>query len=200
MRRTFEAVTRLLLRESLNQPVLLLVEDLHWLDSETQAWLTLFSDRVASARLLLLVNYRPEYQHGWGSKTYYTQLRLDPLGPQEAQELLTALLGDSTALQPLTQFILAKTERNPFFMEEMVQTLVDQGVLRRDPAGGMHLVAPVTSGALAALQLPPTVQGVLAARIDRLPADVKTLLQTLAVLGKEFAWSLLTVVADQPED
>src|SRR3989441_9057446 len=85
-------------------------------------------------------------------------------------------------------------------MEEMVQTLVDQGVLRREPAGGMQLVAPVTSGALAALQLPPTVQGVLAARIDRLPADVKTLLQTLAVLGKEFAWSLLTAVADQPED
>jgi class 3 adenylate cyclase/tetratricopeptide (TPR) repeat protein len=199
-RRTFEAITRLLLRESLNQPVLLLLEDLHWLDSETQAWLTLFSDRVASARLLLLVNYRPEFQHGWGSKTYYTQLRLDPLGPEEAHALLTALLGDSTALQPLTQFILAKTERNPFFMEEMVQTLVDQGVLRRDPAGGMHLVAPVTSGALAALQLPPTVQGVLAARIDRLPADVKTLLQTLAVLGKEFAWSLLTAVADQSED
>jgi predicted ATPase/class 3 adenylate cyclase len=199
-RRTFEAVTRLLLRESLNQPVLLLLEDLHWLDSETQAWLTLFSDRVASARLLLLVNYRPEYQHGWGSKTYYTQLRLDPLGPEEARALLTALLGDSKALQPLTQFVLAKTERNPFFMEEMVQTLVDQGVLRRDPAGGMHLVAPVTSSALAALQLPSTVQGVLAARIDRLAADEKALLQTLAVLGKEFAWSLLTQVTDQPDD
>ena len=85
-------------------------------------------------------------------------------------------------------------------MEEMVQTLVDQGVLRRDPAGGMQLAAPVTSSALAALQLPPTVQGVLAARIDRLPADVKTLLQTLAVLGKEFAWSLLTAVADQPDE
>src|SRR6266705_4678064 len=109
-RRTFEAITRLLLRESLNQPVLLLVEDLHWLDSETQAWLTLFSDRVASARLLLLVNYRPEYQHGWGSKTYYTQLRLDPLGPEEAHALLTALLGTDAALQPLKQFILAKTE------------------------------------------------------------------------------------------
>jgi len=155
--RTFDALKRLFLRESLNQPVLLLLEDLHWLDSETQAWLHLFSDRVASARLLLLVNYRPEYQHGWGSKTYYTQLRLDPLGPEEAHALLASLLGSDAALQPLTQFILAKTEGNPFFMEEMVQTLVDQGVLRRDPAGGMQLVAPVTSGALAALQLPPTV-------------------------------------------
>ena len=199
-RRTFEAITRLLLRESLNQPVLLLVEDLHWLDSETHAWLTLFSDRVATARLLLLVNYRPEFQHTWGSKTYYSQLRLDPLGPEEAHALLTALLGDSAALQPLKQFILAKTAGNPFFMEEMVQTLVDQGVLRHDPAGGMQLVSPVTSGALAALQLPPTVQGVLAARIDRLPAEEKALLQTLAVLGKEFAWSLLTQVTDQPDE
>jgi class 3 adenylate cyclase len=199
-RRTFEAITRLLLRESLNRPVLLLVEDLHWLDSETQTWLNLFSDRIATARLLLLMNYRPEYQHGWGSKTYYTQLRLDPLGPEEAHVLLTALLGSDAALQPLTQFILAKTEGNPFFMEEMVQTLVDQGVLRREPAGGVQLAAPVTRSTLAALQLPSTVQGVLAARIDRLPAEEKTLLQTLAVLGKEFAWSLLTAVAGQPDE
>jgi class 3 adenylate cyclase len=199
-RRTFEALTRLLLRESLNQPVLLLMEDLHWLDSETQAWLQLFSDRVATARLLLLVNYRPEFQHPWGSKTYYRQLRLDPLGPEEAHALLTALLGDSAAVQPLKAFILAKTGGNPFFMEELVQTLADQGVLRHDPAGGMQLVSPVTSGALAALQLPATVQGVLAARIDRLPADEKALLQTLAVLGKEFSWSLHTQVAAQPDE
>ncbi len=198
-RHTFEAITRLLLRESLNQPVLLLVEDLHWLDSETHAWLQFFSERVATARLLLLVNYRPEFQHPWGSKTYYSQLRLDPLGPAEAHELLTVLLGDSAALQPLKPFILAKTAGNPFFMEEIVQTLVDQGVLRRDPAGGMQLVSPVTSSTLAALQLPPTVQGVLAARIDRLPAEEKALLQTLAVLGKEFSWRLLTQVTDQSE-
>jgi class 3 adenylate cyclase len=191
-RHTFEAITRLLLRESLNQPVLLLLEDLHWLDSETQAWLQLFSDRVATARLLLLVNYRPEFHHGWGGKTYYRQLRLDPLESEEAHALLTALLGDSPAVQPLKQFILARTAGNPFFMEELVQTLVDERVLRHDPAGGMQLVSPVTSGALAALQLPATVQGVLAARIDRLPADEKALLQTLAVLGQEFAWSLLT--------
>src|SRR5215510_9525904 len=199
-RRTFEAITRLLLRESLNQPMLLIMEDLHWLDSETQAWLTLLSQRVATARFLLLVNYRPEFQHPWGSKSYYSQLRLDPLGPEEAHELLTALLGDSVTLQPLKQFTLAKTAGNPFFMEEMIQTLVDQGVLRHDPAGGMQLAAPMTSGALAALQLPPTVQGVLSARIDRLPADEKALLQTLAVLGKELAWSLLAQVTAQPEE
>jgi predicted ATPase len=199
-RQTFEAITRLLLCESLKQPVLLLVEDLHWLDGETQAWLNLFSDRVATARLLLLVTYRAEFHHGWGSKTYYSQLRLDPLGSEAAYALLAALLGDSEALPPLKAFILAKTSGNPFFMEELVHMLVDQGVLGREPSGGMQLVSPVTSSALAALQLPPTVQGILAARIDRLPATEKALLQTLAVLGQEFAWGLLTQVTDQSEE
>src|SRR5712692_5231153 len=115
-RRTFEAIKRLLLRESRNQPLLLIFEDLHWLDNETQAFLSLLGESVATACLLLLVNYRPEYQHSWGSKTYYTQLRLDPLGQEDAQELLTALLGDGVALQPLKHFILEKTEGNPFFI------------------------------------------------------------------------------------
>ena len=132
----------MLLRESLKQPLFLLVEDLHWLDRETEAWLNLLSERVATVRLLLLVNYRPEYQHAWGSKTYYTQLRLDPLGPDEAQELLTALVGDDAGatsrspLQGLKHLILDKTEGNPFFIEEIVQTLIEQKILVRDAAVG----------------------------------------------------------------
>jgi class 3 adenylate cyclase/predicted ATPase len=205
-RRTFEAISRVLLRESLNQPLFLLVEDLHWLDRETEAWLHLLSERVATARILLLVNYRPEYQHPWGSKTYYTQLRLDPLGREEAEALLTALLGESRGgvtqpRQGLKQLILAKTEGNPFFMEEIVQALVEQGVLVRDPgAGGVAFKPASTTTPLTKIQLPPTVQGVLAARIDRLGADEKALLQTLAVIGKEFSLSLLRYVVDKPED
>jgi predicted ATPase len=204
--RTFEAIKRLFVRESLNQPVLLMMEDLHWLDRETQAWLDLLSEGVATAQLLLLVNYRPEYQHAWASRTYYTQLRLDPLGQAEAEELLTALLGDDTGaigrspLQSLKHLILAKTEGNPFFMEEIVQALFEQGVLVRDPAGGPGFTPAAGITALTEMQLPPTVQGVLAARIDRLPPEEKALLQTLAVIGKEFALSLLTRVVDQPED
>jgi class 3 adenylate cyclase/predicted ATPase len=194
-RRTFEALTRLLLRESLNQPVLLLIEDLQWLDSETDAWLQELSERTASARILLLVNYRPEYQHSWGSKSYYTQLRLDPLGLEEAQELLTALLGNGAGLESLKHLILAKTEGNPFFMEELVQALADQGILARVEGGGARLIRP-----LMAIQVPPTVQGVLAARIDRLPAAEKALLQTLAVVGKEFPWRLLMQVVAQPDE
>src|SRR5438552_18719040 len=100
-RRTFEAIKRLLVRESLNQPLVLVFEDLHWLDGETQAFLLLLSESVATARILLLVNFRPEYRHEWSNKTYYTQLRLDPLGQGEAEELLTFLLGSATSLQAL---------------------------------------------------------------------------------------------------
>src|SRR5438552_341439 len=197
--RTFEAITRVLLRESLNQPLLLLIEDLHWLDSETEAWLQLLSERVPTVPILLLVNYRPEYQHVWGSRTYYTQLRLDALGWEEAHELLTALLGHDPSLQALKQLILARTEGNPFFMEELVQALLEQGVLRRESTVGDQVTRVSLTRPLTALQLPPTVQGILAARMDRLPADDKALLQILAVIGKEFPLSLLTQVVGQPE-
>jgi class 3 adenylate cyclase/predicted ATPase len=204
--RIFDAITQVLLRETLKQPVFLLIEDLHWLDRETEAWLYLLSERLATVRLLLLVNYRPEYQHAWGSKTYYTQLRLDPLGPAEAQELLTALVGEEggvhggAALQALKHLILDKTEGNPFFIEEIVHGLVEQGVLVRAGAGGEQPPVARLARPLAEIQLPATVQAVLTARIDRLPAAEKALLQTLAVLGKTFAWSLLARVVAQPEE
>ena len=123
----------MLLRESQVQPLLLVFEDLHWIDSETQALLDSLVESLPTARLLLLVNYRPEYQHGWGSKTYYTQLRLDPLPPASAEEFLQALLGDDPSLAPLTQLLIARTEGNPFFLEESVRTLVETGVLVGEP-------------------------------------------------------------------
>jgi class 3 adenylate cyclase/predicted ATPase len=192
-RRTFEAIKRLLLRESLNQPLLILFEDLHWLDSETQAFLNVLSESVATAPILLLVNYRPEYQHGWGGKSYYTQLRLDPLGGEDAQALLAALLGEAAGLEPLKRRLLEQTGGNPFFLEEMVQALFDEGVLVRN--GAVSLTRPVT-----AIQIPATVQGVLAARIDRLGAAEKALLQSLAVVGKEFSAGLIRQVVEQPEE
>jgi class 3 adenylate cyclase/predicted ATPase len=199
--RTLEAIKRVLVRESLQQPLILIFEDLHWLDAETQAFLTLLSDSIATARLLLLVNYRPEYRHDWGSKTYYTQLRLDPLGRAEAEDMLAALLGARVGATPassLRQLILEKTEGNPFFMEEIVQALVEQGMLVRDGLGAGLRPAPTMN--LTGLRIPTTVQGVLAARIDRLPPEEKDLLQTLAVIGKEFSWSLLKQVVDKSED
>jgi predicted ATPase len=127
--RTLDALKRLLLRESQVQPLLLVFEDLHWIDSETQALLESLVESLPPTRILLLVNYRPEYQHGWGSKTYYTQLRLDPLPLVSADELLQALLGDDSSLGLLKHLLVARTEGNPFFLEESVRTLVEIGVL-----------------------------------------------------------------------
>jgi tetratricopeptide (TPR) repeat protein len=192
-KRTLDALKRVLLRESQVQPLLLVFEDLHWMDSETQALLSSLVESLPTAQLLLLVNYRPEYQHGWGSKTYYTQLRLDPLPPVSADELLHALLGEDASLTPLTQLLITRTEGNPFFLEESVRTLVETGVLVGEP-GAYRL-----GQALPTLQVPATVQAVLAARIDRLPSEEKRLLQTAAVIGTEVPLALLQAIAELPE-
>jgi predicted ATPase len=193
-RRTLEAIKRILVRESLNHPLIVIFEDLHWIDEETQGLLNLLADSIGSAKILLLVNYRPEYHHEWGSKTCYSQLRLDPLGKESADEMLTALVGDDAEVRPLKRLIIERTEGNPFFMEETVQVLLDEGALKRDGAA-VRLTKP-----LSQLKIPPTVQAILAARIDRLPPDEKDLLQTLAVTGKEFSLSLVREVIKQPDD
>ncbi|MGH7778578.1 MAG: adenylate/guanylate cyclase domain-containing protein [Candidatus Binataceae bacterium] len=186
-RRALDAIKRILLRESLNQPLIVIFEDLHWIDNESQAFLDLLVDCIGTARILLLVNYRPEYCHQWSHKTYYTQLRLDPLGKEHADNMLRALLGNGAEVGPLKRLIIEKTEGNPFFMEETVQVLLDEGALVRD--GSIKLTKP-----LRELKIPPTVQAILAARIDRLPRDQKDLLQTLAVIGMEFKLGLVRTV------
>ncbi|HSF31728.1 MAG TPA: adenylate/guanylate cyclase domain-containing protein [Candidatus Tectomicrobia bacterium] len=193
-RRTLEALKRVLLREGQVQPLLLVFEDLHWIDTETQAVLDMLVESLPTARVLLLVNYRSEYQHGWGSKTYYIQLRLDSLPEASADELLQALLGEDANLAPLTQLLIARTQGNPFFLEESVRTLVETGMLVGE-RGAYHLVKPLDT-----LQVPATVQALLAARIDRLPPEDKRLLQTAAVIGTDVPWPLLQAIAELPEE
>jgi DNA-binding NtrC family response regulator/predicted ATPase len=195
--RTFEALKRLLLQESVNQPVLLVVEDLHWLDDDTQGFLDLLGESVPTARLLLLVNYRPEYRHSWLGKSYYAQIRLDPLAADEAQELLAGLVAERGEL---TQLILDKTQGNPFFIEELVQALLEQGVLVRDTGSAAMCRLAADSRPVNEVELPPTLQGVLAARIDRLPSDERALLQIVAVLGNEFPLGLARMVVNRPDE
>jgi class 3 adenylate cyclase/pimeloyl-ACP methyl ester carboxylesterase len=192
--RTLDALKRVLLRESQVQPVLQVCEDLHWIDAETQALLDALVESLPTAQMLLLANYRPEYQHGWGSKTYYTQVRLDPLPPTSAEEFLQALLGDDVDLAPLKQLLIERTEGNPFFLEESVRTLVETQVLVGE-RGAYRLVQP-----LPTIQVPATVQAVLAARIDRLPPEEKHLVQTAAVIGNEISLPLLHAIAELPEE
>jgi tetratricopeptide (TPR) repeat protein len=193
-RRTLEAIKGVLLRESQVQPLLVIFEDLHWIDSETQALLDGLIETLPTSRVLLLLTYRPEYEHTWGRKTFYSQLRIDPLPPESADELLNALLGEDGTLEPLKRVLIARTEGNPFFLEESVRTLVETGALRGER--GSYRVAR----SLPAIHVPATVQAVLAARIDRLPPGDKAVLQMASVVGKDIPVALLRAIAEPPDD
>ena len=192
--RTLDAVKRLLLRESQVQPLLLLVEDLHWLDAETQALLDSLVESLPLARLLLLANYRPEFQHRWGSKTYYWQLRIDPLPAESADDLLTSLLGTEPSLDSLKRTLIERTEGNPLFLEESVRTLAETKALIGE-RGAYRLAHDGT-----AIQVPATVQAILAARIDRLAPEDKRLLQAASVIGKDVPFALLLPIAELAEE
>jgi tetratricopeptide (TPR) repeat protein len=191
-RRILDGVRHLLLRLARQQPLLLIFEDLHWIDAETQALLDALVESLGSARILLLVTYRPEYQHGWAGKTYYSQMRLDALAAESAAELLDALLGKDAALAPLKRLLVRRG--NPFFLEETVRTLLETGALQGSP-GGYGLSRPVET-----IEVPATVQIILAARIDRLSAEDKRLLQIAAAVGRHVPFSLLRAIADLPDE
>ncbi|MGH8068267.1 MAG: AAA family ATPase [Candidatus Entotheonellia bacterium] len=211
--RTLQAIKQLVLCASQVQPLLVVVENLHWIDTETQGVLDTLVESLPTACLLLLVPYRPEYNHGWGNKTSYTQLRLDPLPPASAEAMLHSLLGDDAGLEPLKQRLIERTQGNPFFLEESVRTLVEtqvlvgaQGAYRLAPNVGAALRGRPQEGNHIGLPLPPeiqvpaTVQAVLAARIDRLPAEEKQLLQIAAVIGTEVPLALLQAMTEVPDE
>ena len=187
---TLEALRHLVLREARERPILLIFEDLHWIDGETQALLDDLVEILGPERLLLLVTCRPEYRHGWTGKTWYSELRLDVLPPESTGKLLDALLGDDSGLVPLKQ-LLARTG-NPFFLEETIRTLVETKALAGQ-RGQYRLSQPIQ-----AIQVPATVHGMLAARIDRLAPQDKRLLQTASVIGKDVPFALLQAVAELP--
>jgi class 3 adenylate cyclase/tetratricopeptide (TPR) repeat protein/ribosomal protein L40E len=191
---TLEALRHLILRESQIQPMLLVLEDLHWIDAETQAWLDGLVDGLPAARLLLLVTYRTEYQHAWSNRTYYTQVRVDPLPREGAEALLQALLGADAELASLRKLLIQRTDGNPFFLEESVRTLVETKALVGE-RGALRLAQNLDN-----VQVPATVQAILAARIDRLPAAERQLLQSAAVIGKDVPFLLLHAVAEEAQD
>jgi len=189
--RTLDALKQLILRQARRQPVILAFEDLHWIDSETQAFLEMLSDALTSAPLLLILTYRPEYDHDWGRKSYYTQLRLNALSAEATEEFLRNLLGSDLSLLPLRQ--LLPKHGNPLFLEESIRTLVETNALD-GKRGAYRLVGP-----LPRLPIAPTVQAILAARIDRLPARGKWLLQAASVIGKDVPHTILEPIAGLEE-
>jgi class 3 adenylate cyclase/tetratricopeptide (TPR) repeat protein len=191
---TYQAITRLLLTENLKQPVIAVFEDLHWNDSLTIGLLNELVVGARDARLLLLVSYRPEYRDQWRGRPGYHQLRLDPLPTESISELLKSLLGSDPDLDLLKNFILDRAGGNPFFVEEIVRALIDTKALQ-GTRGQYHLVRRISE-----IEVPPTVQAVLAARIDALTLAEKRLLQDAAVIGHDVPFALLLAISGMEED
>ena len=175
-----------------DNPLLLIFEDVHWIDAETQALLDSLVESLGSARILLLVTYRPEYRHAWAGKSYFVQMRLDALAAESTAELLDALLGKDAALAPLKRLLVRRG--NPFFLEETVRTLVETKALEGS-LGEYRIIRPVET-----IEVPATVQIILAARIDRLSTDDKHLLQVAAAVGRHVPFSLLRAIVDLPDE
>ena len=192
--RTLDGIRRLLIRESRREPLCLVIEDLHWIDPEAQAVLDALVDSLSIARILLLVTYRPEYKHDWSRKGYYSQIAVHPLPQGMADELLRGLLGDGPEVAKLRAQLIERTEGNPFFLEESVRHLVETGALF-----GEH-GAYRPGRAADTVEVPATVQAVIAARIDRLSPEDKQVLQCAAVIGKNVPLPLLEAIADVSED
>jgi len=191
---TYQAVVRLLLSETRVQPVIAVFEDLHWHDALSLGLLNDVVVAAQDARLLLLVNFRPEYRDEWRNRPNYLQLHLDPLASAGLAELLQALLGSDESLSTLKSFLVERTSGNPFFIEEIVRRLADAAVLD-GMRGSYRLARPFSS-----TEVPPTVQAVLAARIDALPAATKHLLEEAAVIGHDVPFALLHAICGLPED
>ncbi len=192
--RTLDACKRLVLREAQVQPLVVVFEDLHWIDGETQAFLDSLVESLPGARVLVLVNFRPEYQPRWATKTYYTQLRIDPLSAESAEQLLQTLLGTDPSLKLLSRMLIQRTEGNPLYLEESVRTLVETGELQ-GARGAYRLTTALTN-----IQVPATVQAILASRIDRLAPQDKHLLQAASVIGKDVPLGILREIAEVPEE
>jgi class 3 adenylate cyclase/tetratricopeptide (TPR) repeat protein len=191
---TYQAVTRLLLRESCKQPVIMVIEDLHWHDPLSLGLLNELVTATPSARLLLVVTYRPEFPDDFGNSPNYHQLRLDPLTNPGLAELLQALLGSDASLTAVKCLLAERTTGNPFFIEEIARALADTGVIK-GMRGSYFLATP-----FADIEVPPTVRAVLAARIDALPIAEKRLLEEAAVIGYNVAFSLLLEICELAEN
>ncbi len=192
--RVHDALTRVILRESDRQPLLLVFENLQWVDAETEAFLDSLVERAREARLMLLLDYRPEFEHDWGSRPGFSEVEIAPLPPESVDEILQGMLGSDRSLTPLRQLLIERSQGNPFFLEEIVRTLAETRVLIGE-RGAYRLASD-----LGTLEVPATVQAVLAARIDRLPYEEKLLLQSASVIGLDVPQALLEAVTDFPGD
>ncbi len=194
MRALIALLRRITAARSRREPAVLVFEDLHWIDADTEVIIEGFVDVAAGTRTLILLNFRPEYRASWVGRTHYQQIALRPLDAAAAGELLGDWLGAHASLAGFVELVCKRTGGNPFFMEEVVQAQIESGALV-GARGHFELAHPIDS-----IEVPASVQSLLAARIDRLDEASKRLLQTVAVVGDEVAETLLERVAELDRD
>jgi tetratricopeptide (TPR) repeat protein len=192
--RIFEAIWSLIIRESQNRPLVLAVEDLQWIDKTSEEFLSYIIARLGGARILLITLYRPEYSHSWGSKTYYSQIRVDELPLDASAEMVQAILKEGKAGQDLTKLILDRAAGNPLFMEEFTRSLLERGYIERKDGHYVLTVKP------SDIQVPETVQGIISARMDRLEKALKETMQVASVIGREFAYRILQMLTGMQDE
>ena len=192
--RIFESIRDLLVRESQNRPLVLAIEDLHWIDKSSEEFLGYLIAGLASAHILLLILYRPEYTHQWGSKTYYTQIRVDELSLETSAEMVRAILKEGKAAQDLTKLILDRAAGNPLFMEEFTHSLIERGYVERKNGHYVLTIKP------SEIQVPDTIQGIIAARMDRLEENLKRTMQVASVIGRDFAYRILQTITGMQQE
>ncbi|MBW1774005.1 MAG: AAA family ATPase, partial [Deltaproteobacteria bacterium] len=192
--RTFEALRDLMIRVSQEKPLVLVVEDLHWMDKTSEEFLDYLIGWLTNTPIMLLLLYRPEYTHPWGSKSYYTKVGLDQLGVDSSGELVKAILEEGEAAPELTQLILNRAAGNPLFMEEFTHTLLENGSIERKDE--TYVLSPKASD----IQVPDTIQGIIAARLDRLEDNLKRTMQVASVIGRDFAFRILQTITGMREE
>ncbi len=191
---TFEAIRNLLIRMSQERPLVLAVEDMHWIDKTSQEFLDYLIGSLASTYILLIILYRPEYTHQWGSKSYYRKIGLNQLTAQSSAELMQAILEEGEVSPEIRELILNRTSGNPLYMEELTHSLLENGSIQKKD----HLF--VLSGKASALQVPDTIQGIIAARMDRLEDNLKRTMQVASVIGRDFAFRILQTITGLREE
>jgi class 3 adenylate cyclase/tetratricopeptide (TPR) repeat protein len=192
--KVFEALRDLIIKGSRNRPLILAIEDLHWIDKTTEELLDYFINRLAGVKVLLILLHRPEYACPWGSKSYFTRIGVEQLTTKSSAELVEAMLEDGETSPDLSRFILNRTTGNPLFMEELTHSLLENGAIQK--TGNQYTLAQSSSD----LQVPDTIQGIIAARMDRLEEGSKKTIQVASVIGREFAFSILQNVSEMRED
>ena len=192
--RTFEAIRDLLVRESENKPLVLAVEDLHWIDKTSEEFLNYLIDWLANNHILLILLYRPEYTHTWGSKSYYIKIGVDQLSNRSSAELVQAILEGGEVVPELRELILNRSGGNPLFVEELTHSLLGNGSIQRKDH--QYVLARKASD----IEVPDTIQGIIAARIDRVEESLKQVMKVASVIGREFAYRILQTIMEMREE